>query len=233
MAAADDQLLASQTIHAAARAHGLRVSFAPLVTAEGVANGGHIHSSLWREGENLLPGSAAPGPPGASYIAGLLRDLPAITAITAPSLPSLARLRPGYFASAHAFWGIENREAALRYVPSAKLVSSSHANVELKPSDASANPYLALAGVIAAGLAGPRPSRGGRAGSRRLDRGRTPARARQGGVWRPPRGVSRGPARGCSVGGCAPARRSHRRAPLALLSIARHRHATYAEWSLR
>jgi glutamine synthetase len=73
--------------------------------------------------------------------------------VTAPSLPSLARLRPGYFASAYAFWGVENREAALRYVPSSNLQGSSHANVELKPSDASANPYLALAALIAAGLA--------------------------------------------------------------------------------
>jgi glutamine synthetase len=151
---ADNQLLARQTIHAAARAHGLRVSFAPLVTADGVGNGWHIHTSLWRGGENLLAGDADPGREGASYIAGLLRDLPAIVAVSAPSVPSLARLRPGYFASAYAFWGVENREAALRYVPSSELLGSSHANVELKPSDASANPYLALAAVIAAGLAG-------------------------------------------------------------------------------
>lgn len=98
--------------------------------------------------------STRPGPEGASYIAGLLRDLSAITAVSAPSVPSLARLRPGYFASAYAFWGVENREAALRYVPSSPLLGASHANIELKPSDASANPYLALAAVIAAGVAG-------------------------------------------------------------------------------
>ena len=155
VAAADNQLLARQTIHAAARAHGLRASFAPLVTAAGVGNGWHIHSSVWRGDENLLAGDATrPRPEGASYIAGLLRDLSAITAVSAPSVPSLARLRPGYFASAYAFWGVENREAALRYVPSSPLLGASHANIELKPSDASANPYLALAALIAAGLAG-------------------------------------------------------------------------------
>jgi glutamine synthetase len=155
VAAADNQLLARQTIHAAARAHGLRASFAPLVTVAGVGNGWHIHSSVWRGDQNLLAGDATrPGPEGASYIAGLLRDLSAITAVSAPSVPSLARLRPGYFASAYAFWGVENREAALRYVPSSPLLGASHANIELKPSDASANPYLALAALIAAGLAG-------------------------------------------------------------------------------
>jgi glutamine synthetase len=152
--AADDQLLARQTIRAAARGHGLRVSFAPLITAEGVGNGWHIHSSIWRDDENLLAGEQGPGAEGAGYVAGLLRDLPALVGVTAPSVPSLARLRPGYFASAYAFWGIENREAALRFVPSAALLGIGNANVELKPSDASGNPYLALATLIACGLAG-------------------------------------------------------------------------------
>lgn len=155
--AADDQLLARQTVHAAARAHGLRASFAPLVTTEAAGNGWHLHTSIWRRGANLLAAGRGPhglNAGGAAYLAGLLRDLPAIAAVSAPSVPSLARLRPGYFASAYACWGVENREAALRYVPGSPLLGRGHANVELKPSDASANPYLALAAVIAAGLAG-------------------------------------------------------------------------------
>ncbi|MDX6744894.1 glutamine synthetase family protein [Actinocorallia sp. A-T 12471] len=155
--AADRQLLARQTIHAAARAHGLRASFSPLVSAAGVGNGWHLHTSVSRDGVNLLSGGDGPHgltPEGAAYLAGILRDLPAVTAITAPSIPSLHRLRPGYFSSAYAFWGVENREAALRFVPATGLLGAAHANVELKPSDASANPYLALAAVIAAGLAG-------------------------------------------------------------------------------
>ncbi len=155
--AADDQLLARQTIHAAARAHGLRTSFAPLVGTQAAGNGWHLHTSVWRGGANLLAPGEGPhglGPGGAAYLAGLLRDLPAIAAVSAPSVPSLARLRPGYFASAYACWGVENREAALRYVPGSALLGAGHANVELKPSDASANPYLALAAVISAGLAG-------------------------------------------------------------------------------
>jgi glutamine synthetase len=151
--AADDQLLARQTIRAAAAAHGLRVSFAPLVTAEGVGNGAHVHVSAWREGRNLLAGERPSGE-GAAFVGGILRDLAAIVAITAPSVPSLTRLRPGYFASAYAFWGVENREAALRFVPSSSLLGEGHANIELKPSDASSNPYLALAVLIASGLAG-------------------------------------------------------------------------------
>ncbi len=153
--AADRQLLARQTIHAAARAHGLRASFAPVVSLAAPGNGWHLHTSVWRDGENLLAGSTdGPGPEGAAYLAGLLRELPAVAALTAPSVPSLTRLRPGYFAGAYVFWGVENREAALRYVPGSELLGAGHANVELKVSDASANPYLALAAVVAAGVAG-------------------------------------------------------------------------------
>lgn len=152
--AADDQLLARQTIHAAARAHGLRVSFAPLVSPQAPGNGWHLHTSVWRDGRNLLAGEDGPTGEGAAYLAGLLRDLGALTAVTAPSVPSIHRLRPGYFASAYTFWGVENREAPLRYVPGTAMVGADHANVELKPCDASANPYLALAALIAAGRAG-------------------------------------------------------------------------------
>ncbi len=155
--AADQQLLARQTLRAAAHRHGLRLSFAPLPAQAAAGNGWHVHTSLWRDGHNLLVGGPdGPGSEGsgAAYIAGLLRDLPALAAVTAPSLGSLARLRPGFFAGAFAFWGVENREAPLRYVPSSALLGDDHANVELKTSDASANPYLALAALLAAGTAG-------------------------------------------------------------------------------
>ena len=156
LTAADQQLLARQTILAAAEAHGLRVSFAPLPTLAGAGNGWHVHTSLWRGGENLLAGGpeGPRGTAGAGYVAGLLRDLPAVAAVTAPSIGSLARLRPGFFAGAFGFWGVENREAPLRYVPGSALLGEDHANLELKVSDASANPYLALAALLSAGVAG-------------------------------------------------------------------------------
>jgi glutamine synthetase len=155
--AADLQMLARQTIHAAARIHGLRASFAPLVSLEAAGNGWHIHSSVSRSGRNLLAGGdgrSGMTPDGEAYVAGLLRELPALAAIAAPSMSSLLRRRPGYFASAFAFWGVQNREAALRFVPAGALVPDASANVELKASDASGNPYLSVAAVIAAGLAG-------------------------------------------------------------------------------
>lgn len=153
--AADRQLLARQTLRAAAERHGLRLSFAPLPALTMAGNGWHMHSSIWRDGVNLLAGTPeGPGPEGAAYVAGILRDLPAVCAVTAPSLGSLARLRPGYFAGVFLFWGVENREAPLRYIPGSSLLGAEHANLELKTSDAAANPYLAQAAVLAAGAAG-------------------------------------------------------------------------------
>jgi glutamine synthetase len=109
-----------------------------------------------RGGDNLLAdqGQGLPGGDGARFLGGLVRDLAAIAAVSAPSIPSLLRRRPGYFAGAYQFWGVENREAPLRYVPSSPFIGTDRANVELKASDASGNPYLALAVVLAAGLAG-------------------------------------------------------------------------------
>jgi glutamine synthetase len=157
LAAADDQLLARETIRSAARSHGLRASFAALVTADGVGNGWHFHLSIHKEGRNLLSGGDGPEgmtPEGEAFVAGILRDLPGVVAVSAPSVPSLIRLRPGYFASAYAFWGVDNREASLRFVPGAQAIGAQNANIELKASDASGNPYLGLTAMIACGLGG-------------------------------------------------------------------------------
>lgn len=153
---ADTQVLTRQTIHSAARAEGLRVSFAPITTAAGAGNGWHLHTSMSRDGRNILPGQGEHGlsQEGRGYLGGLLRELPAIVAVTAPSTGSLLRRRPGYWAGAYGFWGVENREAALRLVPDSRLLGPERTNVELKACDASANPYLALAMVLGAGLAG-------------------------------------------------------------------------------
>ncbi len=157
LSAADDQLLARETIRTAARAHGLRASFAPLVTHDGVGNGWHFHVSINKDGRNLMSGGdGAEGmtPEGEAFVAGILRDLPGVVSVTAPSVPSLIRLRPGYFASAYAFWGVDNREASLRFVPGAEAIGAQNANIELKASDASGNPYLGLTAMLASGLGG-------------------------------------------------------------------------------
>ena len=127
------------------------------ITPDGVGNGWHFHVSIHKDGRNLLSGGdGAEGmtPEGEAFVAGILRDLQGVVAVTAPSVPSLIRLRPGYFASAFAFWGADNREASLRFVPGAEAIGAQNANIELKAADASGNPYLGLTAMLACGLGG-------------------------------------------------------------------------------
>lgn len=158
IAAADTNLVVRQTIRALARTHGYAVSFAPLVYAGRVGNGLHLHFSLWnRNGKNLFHGGR--GPEGMTreaeaFAAGVLASLPALTAITAPSVPSYQRLQPHRWSGPWACWGRENREAALRFVTGMVGSRPDAANLEVKSMDGAANPYLALGAIVAAGLDG-------------------------------------------------------------------------------
>ncbi|MGI5163286.1 hypothetical protein ACQEU3_02915 [Spirillospora sp. CA-253888] len=162
--AADTTVLVRQVIRAVSRAHGVEASFAPRTGAE-VGNGGHVHLSLWREGPdgraNAMSGGAGPcglTAEGEAFAAGVLARLPALLALGAPSAVSYLRLVPSHWAGAFACWGKENREAAMRLVTgptgTGTAADAEAANIEVKCFDATANPYLLLAGVLAAGRAG-------------------------------------------------------------------------------
>ncbi|WP_329415517.1 glutamine synthetase family protein [Streptomyces sp. NBC_00704] len=157
VAAADRSVLVRHTIRAVARRHGLRVSFSPAVLARGVGNGGHVHLSAWREGVNLHAGGGRRHGMTAdaeAFTAGVLARLPALTAVTAPSPASYLRLKPSQWAGVFTAWGLETRECALRVVRGTAGRRAEQANLEVKPVDLAANPYLALGCLISAGLAG-------------------------------------------------------------------------------
>lgn len=157
VAAADRSVLVRHTIRAVARRHGLRVSFSPSVLAQGVGNGGHIHLSAWRDGVNLHTGGDRRHGMTAdaeAFAAGVLARLPALTAVTAPSPASYLRLRPSQWAGVFTAWGLETRECAVRLVRGTAGRRAQQANLEVKPVDLAANPYLALGCVVAAGLDG-------------------------------------------------------------------------------
>jgi glutamine synthetase len=155
LAAADRHILLREGIRGVARRHGFSASFAPAPFAASAGSGCHLHLSLWRDGQNAFydEGDRLHLSPAAyAWIAGVLAHLPALCALVAPSVNSYARLRPYAWAGAYACYGPENREAAVRVITPRRGPAS--CNIELKTSDGSANPYLALAGVIAAGLDG-------------------------------------------------------------------------------
>lgn len=157
VSAADDSVLVRQTIRAVSARHGLRASFAPAVQAGAVGNGGHVHLSLWRDGQNLLaggPGRYGISRDGEAFAGGILAALPALTCVGSPSVASYLRLVPSHWAGAFGCWGRENREAALRLVTGSLGEQDVRANLEVKCFDLAANPYLVTGSLIAAGLAG-------------------------------------------------------------------------------
>ena len=158
VAAADTAVLVRHTVRAVSARHGLRASFAPAVEpGGGVGNGAHLHLSLWRGGRNL--GHGGPGPYGLTeeaeaFLAGVLAALPELLVLGTPSPAGYLRLAPSRWAGAYQCWGLENREAALRLVTGSDGEQATAANAEIKCFDATANPYLMIGSVIAAGLAG-------------------------------------------------------------------------------
>lgn len=156
LAAADAAMVLKQTVRAVARRHGWITSFAPRVEAD-TGNGAHLHLSLWEGDRNLLAGgggAAGMDERGEAFVAGILGELPALVAIAAPTCASYLRLQPHHWSGAMQCWGVENREASLRFIAGTSPATASGANVEVKPVDGTANPYLAVGAMLAAGLDG-------------------------------------------------------------------------------
>jgi glutamine synthetase len=156
VAAADAVILTRIVLGRAAARHGLRISFAPVPFEGAAGNGAHLHLSLADDRGPLLSGGDGPHgirAEGGSAIAGVIDTLPDLIGVYAGSALSAARLKPGNWAGAAACWGLENREAAVRFI--AATAGSPHgANAELKLIDPSANPYLAAAAFLSSALRG-------------------------------------------------------------------------------
>lgn len=157
--AADNHIVYRETVRNVVFNHGMYASFAPKPYPDHAGNGNHIHLSAWDDEnqENLF--YDAGGEFGISdmahhFIGGIMEHLPGLIALTCPSMNSYRRLSPGSWSTAYVCYGPDNREAALR-IPSTFWGSEmATTNLEFRPSDSSANPYIALGGVLAAGLDG-------------------------------------------------------------------------------
>jgi glutamine synthetase len=157
--AADNHILYRETVRNVAWQHGYYASFAPKPFADQAGNGCHIHFSAWDadrqrnlfydpEDQYNLSQTAY------NFIGGVLDHLHGLVALTCPSVNSYRRLRPNSWSSAFTCYGPDNREAALRIPSLFWDDEEASVNLELKPSDSSANPYIALGGLMAAGLDG-------------------------------------------------------------------------------
>ena len=157
LAAADRRVMVLEAIRGVAHRMGLETTMAPKPYLEGAGNGHHLHLSLYSLEDDapvLFDSSGALSGPGTEFVAGVLDHLPAVMAFTTPSPNSYQRIAPGMWSSAYISYGPDNREAAVRITSPVAGAESATANIELKPVDVTANPYLALAVVLAAGMDG-------------------------------------------------------------------------------
>ncbi len=158
--AADNQLVYRETVRGVAWNQGLIASFAPKPFSNQAGNGCHLHISAWagdRGDINLFYDAEdrySLSELGYHFIGGVLAHLPALVALTCPSVNSYRRLKPKSWSSAYTCYGPENREAAVRIVSPLRGKERSSINLEIKAVDNTSNPYLALGGIIAAGVDG-------------------------------------------------------------------------------
>ena len=161
VAQADAFVARKEVIQRVARKHGLLASFLPKIWSTQAGNASHVHFSLKRA-RNGVPflrrrnRDAEEGqlvhdvlsPQLADFIAGILANIGGLLLHTVGSPNSWRRVQPGCWAGAYACWGVQNKEALLR------VVDARENHVEFKAFDGTANPYLGLAGLVCAGMAG-------------------------------------------------------------------------------
>ena len=152
---ADRVTLFKYIVKNAAWRRGKTVTFMPKPIFQDNGSGMHVHVSLWAGGKPLFydeKGYGGLSDMARSFIGGLLAHVPAILAFAAPTTNSYRRLVPGYEAPVNLVYSQRNRSAAVR-IPVYSLKPAAK-RIEFRPPDPSANPYLAFAALLMAGLDG-------------------------------------------------------------------------------
>jgi glutamine synthetase len=151
--AADRAVLFKTAVKEIGYRHGIMATFMAKINEHLPGCGGHIHQSLWRDDKNVF--FDAKDEHGVSevmkqYIAGQLYCLPHILPLFAPTINSYKRLVEGAWAPTTLTWGVDNRTVALRVLSGSKK----SCRLETRVIGSDVNPYLAMAGCLAAGLYG-------------------------------------------------------------------------------
>ncbi|OBZ57056.1 glutamine synthetase [Bacillus cereus] len=136
-----------------ARKHGLHATFMPKPLYGVNGSGMHCNLSLFKNGENVFydqNGDLQLSDDARHFIAGILKHAPAFTAVANPTVNSYKRLVPGYEAPCYVAWSAQNRSPLVR-IPASRGIST---RVEVRSVDPTANPYLVMATLLAAGLDG-------------------------------------------------------------------------------
>ena len=151
---ADKMLLYKYVLKNVAKKHGKTVTLMPKPLFGDNGSGMHTHMSLWKKGKSLMVGNKYAGLSDMAlyYIGGVLKHARALCALCSPTTNSYKRLVPGYEAPVNLAYSSRNRSAAIR-IPTYSE-SPKAKRIEYRPPDPSANPYLAFAALLLAGLDG-------------------------------------------------------------------------------
>ncbi|MCQ6276278.1 type I glutamate--ammonia ligase [Bacillus sp. V3B] len=153
ISACDDIQTFKLVVKTIARKHGLHATFMPKPVFGLAGSGMHCNLSLFTNGKNAFydeSSSLELSDVARQFIAGIIKHASAFTAITNPTVNSYKRLVPGYEAPCYVAWSTSNRSPLVR-IPASRGLST---RVEVRSVDPSANPYLALAVLLKAGLDG-------------------------------------------------------------------------------
>jgi glutamine synthetase len=152
--AADALMVYKYIIRNVARKHGKTATFMPKPLYGDNGSGMHTHQSLWKKGKPLFAGNQYAGLSQLAlyYIGGLLKHARALCAICSPTTNSYKRLVPGFEAPVNLAYSSRNRSAGIR-IPTYSDNPKAR-RIEYRPPDPAANPYLAFAAMLLAGLDG-------------------------------------------------------------------------------
>jgi glutamine synthetase len=152
--AADNLMIYKYVIKNVGKKYGRTVTFMPKPVFADNGSGMHTHQSIWKDGKPLFAGDKYAGfsEMGLWYIGGILKHAPALLALTNPSTNSYKRLVPGYEAPVNLAYSQGNRSASVRIPLSGNNPKAKR--LEFRCPDATANPYMAFAAMLCAGIDG-------------------------------------------------------------------------------
>ncbi len=150
---ADNIMTFKLAVKTIAKRHGLHGTFMPKPRKEFCGSGMHINMSLSKDGKNVFDDQN--GENGLSreaywFMGGLMKHVKGICAVTNPLVNSYKRLKPGFEAPVYIAWSTLGANTLIR-IPN---IRGEHTRIELRSPDPSANPYLAIAACLMAGLDG-------------------------------------------------------------------------------